>query len=107
MKKVFNILAVLFILIGIAFVILPMGTMGVLPTGLAIVFSGLAFYISEADARKFPKWLLIISALLLIIVIAKAMMPDEVAVDTEFEQKKIESKTEDLKELEELEGDLQ
>lgn len=104
MRKVFIILAVLFVLIGIVFVILPMGTMGVLPTGLALIFSGLAFYISEAAARKFPKWLLIISALLLVIVIAKAMMPDEVAADTEFEQKKIESKTEDLKDLEELEG---
>lgn len=104
MRKVFIVLAVLFVLIGIVFVILPMGTMGVLPTGLALIFSGLAFYISEAGAKKFPKWLLIISALLLVIVIGKAMMPDEVAPDTEFEQKKIESKTEDLKDLEELEG---
>ena len=107
MRKVFNVLAVLFIIIGIAFAILPMGTLGLLPTGLAVIFSGLAFFISEADAKKFPKWLLIISALLLIIVVAKAMMPDEVAADTEFEQQKIESKNEDLKDLEALEGDLQ
>ena len=107
MKKVFNVLAVLFILISIVFVVLPMGTMGLLPTGLALVFSGLAFFISEDGQKKFPKWLMIVSALLLVIVVAKAMMPDEVASDTEFEQKKIESKNEDLKDLEELEGDLQ
>lgn len=107
MRKVFLVLAVLFILIGIVFVILPMGTMGILPTGLALAFSGIAFFISESHAKKFPKWLLIVSALLVVIVVAKAMMPDEVASDTEFEQKKIESKNEDLKDLEALEGDLQ
>lgn len=104
MRKVFNVLAVLFILIGIVFVVLPMGTMGVLPTGLAIIFSGIALFISEGSAKKFPKWMLIVSVLLLVVVVAKAMMPNEVAADTEFEQKKIESKNEDLKDLEELEG---
>ena len=104
MRKVYNILAVLFLLISIVFAVLPMGTLAVLPVALALIFSGLAFFISEADAKKFPKILLILSVILLVVVLAKAMMPDEVATDTEFEQKKIESKNEDLKDLEELEG---
>ena len=108
MRKVFNVLAVVFIVITIVFAILPMGNIGVLPAALALVFSGLAFFISEGEAKKFPKWLLIASALLLVVIVAKDMMvKDEVAQDTQFEQKKIESKNEDLKDLEELETDLE
>lgn len=105
MRKAFNVLAVIFIILSAVFAVLPMGTLAFLPVGLAIIFSGLAMYISEGTAaKKFPKILLIISALLLVVVAVKAMMPDEVANDKEFEQKKVESKNEDLKDLEELEG---
>lgn len=104
MRKVFNVLAVIFIIVSIVFAVLPMGTLAVLPVGIALVSSGIALFISEGDAKKFPKWLVIISVILMVVVVAKAMMPDEVAQDSEFEQKKIESKNEDLKDLEELEG---
>ncbi len=104
MRKVFNVLAVIFIIISIVFAILPMGSLAVLPVGIALVFSAIALFISEGDAKKFPKWLVILSVVLMIVVVTKAMMPDEVAQDSEFDQKKIESKNEDLKDLEELEG---
>lgn len=104
MRKVFTILAVIFIIVSIVFAILPMGEIAYIPVGLSLIFSGLAMFISESSAKKFPRILLILSALLMVVVVAKAMMPDEVAQDTEFEQKKIESKNEDLKDLEELEG---
>ncbi len=105
MRKVFNVLAVLFIIVGIIFAILPMGTLGLLPVGLAVIFSGLAFIISDDDKKKFPKILLLISALLLVVVMIKAYaIPNEVAEDTQFEQQKVESNIEDIKDLEELEG---
>jgi preprotein translocase subunit SecG len=107
MRKVFNVLAVIFIVISIVFAVLPMGEIAYIPVGLSLIFSGWSLFISEGSAKKFPKILLVISVLLLIIAVARAMMPDEVAADTEFDQKKIESKNEDLKDLEELEGDLQ
>lgn len=107
MRKLYNILAVLFIVISIVFAVLPMGEMGYIPVALSLIFSALAFFISDGAAKKFPKILLIVSALLLVVVAIRAMTPNEVAADTEFDQKKIESKNEDLKDLEELEGDLQ
>jgi preprotein translocase subunit SecG len=107
MRKLFNVLAVIFIVISIVFAILPMGEIAYIPVGLSLIFSGWSLFISEGGAKKFPKILLIISVLLLVVAVVRAMMPDEVATDTEFDQKKIESKNEDLKDLEELEGDLQ
>ena len=104
MRKVFTVLAVIFIVISIVFAILPMGELAYIPVGLALIFSAVAMFISEANGKKFPKGLLVVSAILLIVIGVKAMMPDEVAADTEFDQKKIESKNEDLKDLEELEG---
>jgi|GEM_PF-984693 len=107
MRKLFNVLAVVFIVISVVFAILPMGELGYIPVGLSIILSAWSLFISEGAAKKFPKILLAISVLLLVVVAVRAMMPDEVAADTEFDQKKIESKNEDLKDLEELEGDLQ
>lgn len=108
MRKVFNVLAVVFVIISIVFVVLPMGTLGLLPVGIALVFSILAFVISDGAQKKFPKILLIVSGLLLVLVLVKAYaIPDEVAQDEQFEQQKVESKKEDLKELEELESDLE
>ncbi len=106
MRKVYIVLAVIFIIVSLIFAILPMGTLALLPVAFALIFSALSLFISQGDARKLPKWLVIIAVLLLAVAGAKAMMPDEVANDAEFEQKKIESKSEDLKDLEELEGDL-
>ena len=103
MRKAFIVLAFIFAILGIVFVILPMGTLGVLPVGLSILFAGLAFAKSDASNRNIPKWLLIIAGLTLVFVIVRAMMPDEVEQDVQFEQKKVESKQEDLQDLEELE----
>jgi len=104
MRKVLIVLAFIFAVIGIPFVILPLGTLGVLPAGLSLVFAVLAFLKSPAGHKNVPKWLMILAGLLLAVIVVKAMIPDEVEKDTEFEQKKIDSKQEDLKDLEELEN---
>lgn len=104
MRKALIVLAFLFALLGIVFAILPMGTLGILPVGLSLVFGGLAYYKSAAEDKAVPKWLLIVAGLTLIVVIARSMMPDEVEQDVQFDQQKIESKQEDIKDLEELEG---
>ena len=103
MRKVLIILAFLFAILGIVFAILPMGTLGLLPVGLSLIFGGLAYYKSAAADKTVPKWLLIIATVTLVVVIARAMMPDEVAQDAESDQQQIESQKEDLKDLEELE----
>ena len=103
MRKTLIVLAFLFALLGIVFAILPMGTLGILPVGLSLIFGALAYYKSAPTDKNVPKWLLIVAALTLVVVIGKSLIPDEVAKDNAFEQKKIESKQEDLKDLEELE----
>lgn len=103
MRKTLIVLAFIFAIIGIVFAILPMGTLGLLPVGLSLIFGGLAYYKSAENDKAVPKWLLIVAGITLVVVIARAMMPDEVAKDTEFDQQKIESQKEDLKDLEELE----
>lgn len=103
MRKVFNVLAVLFIVVGIVCAILPMGTLALFPVGLAVIFAGLAFIVSEETQKKFPKILLIVSTLLLVIVMVKAYaIPDEVAEDATVEQQKTTATDQDLKDLEEL-----
>ena len=103
MRKILIILAFLFAILGIVFAVLPMGTLGLLPVGLSLIFGGLAYYKSEAADKTVPKWLLIIATVTLVVVIGRAMMPDEVAQDAESAQQQIESQKEDLKDLEELE----
>jgi hypothetical protein len=106
MRKVLIVLAFIFAIFGIAFAILPMGTLGVLPIGLSLIFGVLALLKSSPEQKNVPKWLLIASALILVVIVGRSFVPDEVEKDVQFEQKKAESKQEDLKDLEELE-DLQ
>ena len=103
MRKAVIVLAFIFAIIGIVFAILPMGTLGILPVGLSLFFGALAFYKSDVNDRVVPIWLLIVAGLTFVIIIVRSLIPDEVAKDNDFEQKKIESKQEDMKDLEELE----
>lgn len=104
MRKSLTILAAIFTVIGIVFAFLPLGTLGILPIGLAIIFGFIAFRMSDGNQKKLPKMFLIISALLLVVVLGKEIfIKDEVEADKQFEQKKIESQKEAQKELEELE----
>jgi hypothetical protein len=104
MRKAFIVLSFIFTLLSVVFVILPMGTLGLLPVGISLVFSALAFVKSESTDRSVPKYLLIAGGVLLLVAVVRVMMPDEVANDSTLEQHKIESKKEDLKDLEELEA---
>lgn len=105
MRKLFIVLASFFTVLGIIFTILPLGTIALLPIVLALVFAFLVLKKSEASQKKFPILLLILSAVTLFVVIGReAFVKDEVIVDTQFDQKKIESKKEAQKDLEELEG---
>jgi preprotein translocase subunit SecG len=103
MRKITIVLAFIFAILGIVFAILPMGTLGVLPVGLSLLFGGIAFAKSYASNRNVPKWLLIVAGITLVVILVRSFIPDEVEQDAQFEQKKIESKQEDLKDLEGLE----
>ena len=97
-------MAIFFSVLGIAFAVLPLGTIALLPIGLALIFSFLSFKKSEENQKKIPKLLLIVSALTLLVVVGKEVfIKDEVIIDKQFDQNKIESKKDAVKELEGLE----
>ena len=103
MRKFFIIIAILFGIVGIVFTILPLGTIAVLPVGIAILAAFLAFFNSSLEKKMLPRIILIISATTLLVVIGKAVLiKDKVTVDKQFEIKKEESKKEDIKDLEGL-----
>jgi len=96
-------LSAFFALLGIAFTILPMGTIALLPIVLSLILAFLAVKKSTDNQKKIPKLILYISALTLLVVIGKEVfIKDEVVVDQQFDQKKVESKENAKKELEEL-----
>ena len=108
MRKLFIITASIFSVLGIAFTVLPLGTLALIPIGLALLLAFLAFKKSTENQQKFPKILLITAGLCLLVIIGKELfIKDEVAKDATFEKVKIENKKEDKKELEELENDLE
>ena len=105
MRKTFLILSIIFVVISIVFSALPLDTLALLPIGITLIFLFITFKKSEANQRQVPKWLFIITYLCGIFVLGKTyLIKDEVAVDQQFEQQKIETKQEAGQELEELEG---
>ncbi len=103
MRKFLLITAIIFAILGIIFAVLPLGTIAFLPIVIAIIVSLLAFYKSTEKLKKLPRIVLIISAISLLVVVAKVVLiKDKVATDKQFEIKKEESKKEDMKDLEGL-----
>ena len=105
MRKLFLVIACVFTTLSIVFAFLPLGTLALMPVGIALVFGFLALKKSDEKQRKLVKLLLLFSFLSLVVVIGKELFTkDEVEVDKQFEEKKIESKKEAQQDLEELEG---
>jgi hypothetical protein len=107
MRKIVLIIAVIFTILSVVFAALPLDTLAFVPIGLALAFIFIAFKKSEISQRKLPKRLFIIAYICAIVVLGKTfLIKDKVAVDTKFEQQKIDTKQEAKKELEDLEKDL-
>ena len=84
---------------------MPFDTLALLPIGLAIIFALLAYLKSDGFQKKLPKWLVMVALFCIAFVLGKTfLIKDEVAVDTQFEKDKIETKKEAQKDLEDLEG---
>ena len=104
MRKLLMILAFFFVVLSVIFVVLPMDTMALLPTGLAVIFAVLTFIKSDTTQKKLPKWLLVISIALLLAAGGKALfVKDKVEADQDFQQEQVESTEDAQEELEELE----
>ena len=103
MRKILIITAVVFTILGIVFTILPMGSIALIPICIAIILAALSLWKSNNLQRKAPKWVLIISVLILLVAGCKiAFVKDKVVVDQQFIQENVDSKAEAQKELEGL-----
>lgn len=108
MRKIYLLLSIVFTILSIVFTILPMDTLAFLPIGLAIVFCLVTLAKSIENQKKIPQVFLIISVMCSVIVLGKTIfIKDEIEKDQQFEQQKIETKSEAKKELEALENELE
>ena len=104
MRQLFLVIASIFTVLGVVFTFLPLGTLALLPVGIGMLFGFLALKKSDVKQAKWVKVLLVISVIALVFVVGKELFTkDEVEVDSQFEAKKLESKQEAQKELEDLE----
>lgn len=104
MRKLFIALAIIFAALGIVFTALRMNSLPFLPLGLSVINGILALLKSDESKKKTPRIVLIIAGIAIAITTVQVLfIKDEVAKDAQFEKVKIESKKEDIKDLEELE----
>ena len=108
MRKLFLVLGIIFTVLSIIFSALPLDTLAFLPIGLALIFCLLLLKKSDDNQKKLPKVLLFLGVICSAFVLGKTLLvKDKVEQDTKFEEQKIESKKEDVKDLEGLEKDLE
>ena len=104
MRQLFLVIASIFTVLSVVFALLPLGTLALIPVGIALLFGFLALKKSDTKQAKWVKVLLVVSVLSLVFVVGKEFLTkDEVEVDKQFDVKKLESKKEAQKELEDLE----
>ena len=91
MRKLYVISAVCFVVIGIAFTILPLSAIAFIPIVIALILAFLAIHTSKVNQKELPKLILFISALLLLVAIGKVVfVKDVVAPNTPFELNKVD-----------------
>lgn len=104
MRQLFLGITVFFTILSAVFAFLPLGTLALIPIGIALIFGFLAIKKSDLGQAKWVKLFLAITILSLLIVVGKVIfITDAVEKDQQFETQKLESKEEAQKELEELE----
>jgi len=105
MRKLFLVIASIFTTLSIVFAFLPLGTLALIPIGISILFGFLTLKKSDLKQQKVVKVILLFAILSLVFVVGKEIFTkDEVVIDKQFDTKKVESKKEAKKDLEELGG---
>jgi len=108
MRKALLILSFIFVVISVVFSILPFDTLALLPIGVALILIFITFKKSDTNQRKLVKWLFALTYICAIFVLGKTyLIKDEVEKDKQFEQQKIEEDKQEIKDLEDLEKDLE
>lgn len=103
MRQLFLVIASIFTVLSVVFALLPLGTLALIPVGIALLFGFLALKKLDTKQAKWVKVLLVVSVLSLVFVVGKEFLTkDEVELDKQFDVKRLESKKEAQKELEDL-----
>lgn len=103
MKKLFLILGIIATVFAAIFTFLPLGSIALIPAIAAVIFTILAFRLSETKTT-FIKGLLALALLLMLVGFGKTFFTtEEVVIEEAYEEKMEASKQEALEELEELE----
>ena len=108
MKTLLNVLAIVFLVFGLVFAILPLGTIALLPVGLALIFAAIALLATKDGRKKTSIALLVIGlALGLTVIIKNAVITDRVSGKTSDEEQRRELfEQEDMDLLDSLFDDL-
>lgn len=108
MKKVFTILAIIAAFLAIILSVLPVSNLAVIPSIAALVFGGLAFYLSKktGQVKKIIQFTFFLTIAALAITTYKSIFTETEVTNTEvLEEKEIKSEAEAIEELEELDID--
>ncbi|MEL4309058.1 hypothetical protein [Joostella sp. CR20] len=108
MRNLLITLTIIALIIAIAFVILPLGTIAYIPSIIALILAFLLkFKFSDKSQQKLPSALAVLAVLLTITTLAKNNFTEEkVAEDTQYEERIEEAEEENLEELEEIQSEL-
>ena len=106
MKTFLNVLSIVFLVFGLAFTILPLGTIAFLPLALALICAAIALYLAKDAGKKLSKALLVIGmALALAVIVKLIVVKHEIEPATEEEMQQQEQvDQENLNVLEELDA---
>ncbi|WP_202903796.1 hypothetical protein [Neotamlana nanhaiensis] len=106
MKKLLTILAFIAAIFTVLFSVLPISNLAVLPGILALIFAGIAYYLSkkEGDIKKLLPFTFLLTILALGLTTYKAIFTETVVEDTKvLEETELKLEEEAIEELEELE----
>jgi len=106
MKKIFTVLAVIASAFAIIFSVLPISNLAIFPAVAALIFGGIAFYLSKktGEVKKIIQFSFLLTIAALAIVTYKSVFTETEVASTEIiDAKEAESEAEAMDDLEELE----
>lgn len=105
MKKIFTILAIIASILAIIFSVLPISNLAVFPAASALVFGGIAFYLSKraGEVKKIIQFTFLLTTCALAITTYKAFFIKTEVANTEIlNEKEAQFEEEAIEELENL-----
>jgi len=108
MKKIFTVLAVIASAFAIIFSVLPISNLAIFPALAALIFGGIAFYLSKktGEVKKIIQFSFLLTMAALAIVTYHSVFTETEVASTEIiDAKEVQSEAEAMDNLEELEID--